>query len=303
MIRFGLCCIFREEPVKFRHTTAKHISSLKSRQAQLEKLSVLCMENSEQLLNAVKTVKRLGIGAFRVLSQMFPVYTHPESGYQLDDLPDAPMIRNTLNEVRKYSKDNNIRLSFHPDQFVILASPREEVLHNSLRELQYQCMVADMTGAVDVNIHMGGVYGDKAETIRRFSERFPVFPEDVKKYLTLENDDISYHVKDLYPVCMDLGIPLTYDVHHHRCNPDGLSIEDASRLCVETWEQAGREPHFHISSPKDGWKGNNHKPHADYINIKDFPSCWKHFDLTLDVEAKAKELAVVKLMKELELSQ
>jgi UV DNA damage endonuclease len=48
--------------------------------------------------------------------------------------------------------------------------------------------------------------------------------------LTLENDDISYTVSDLLPVCDKLAIPLVYDVHHHRCNPDGLPVEEATQL-------------------------------------------------------------------------
>ena len=84
-------------------------------------------------------------------------------------------------------------------------------------------------------------------------------------------------------------------MHHHRCNPDGLSVEEATVLAVKTWEKTGKEPWFHISSPKKGWSGGDPRPHADYIDPADFPSCWKGLDVTVDVEAKAKELAVLKL--------
>lgn len=85
-MRFGLCCIFINEPIRFRTTTAKTLSVL-SRDVQLGRLSGICRENSENLLLAVRTVHRLGIGAFRVLTPLFPRYTHPEVGYTLDDLP------------------------------------------------------------------------------------------------------------------------------------------------------------------------------------------------------------------------
>ena len=301
MIRLGLCCIFLEEPIKFQHTTVKIIKNINGRPEQLRKLSGIALHNSATLLDAVKTCKRLEIGAFRVLSQILPIYSHPEYGYQLDELPDAKQIRANFAAVKKLSEENHIRLSFHPDQFNILASPHEEVVANTIRELSYQCMVADLIGADNVNIHMGGVYGDKAAALKRFVENFKTVPELIKRHLTLENDDISYNVEDLYPVCMKTGLPLIYDVHHHRCNPDGFSIKEASAKSLETWKQVGRESHFHISSPKNGWKSSNPKSHADYINIKDFPEEWMHGmpDFTLDVEAKAKELAVIKLYRQL----
>jgi UV DNA damage endonuclease len=89
---------------------------------------------------------------------------------------------------------------------------------------------------------------------------------------------------------------LVYDIHHHRCNPDGLSVAEATEISVKTWGARKQEPYFHISSPKFGWDGGNPKPHSDYIEINDFPKEWFKLDFTLDVEAKAKELAVLKLM-------
>jgi hypothetical protein len=205
MVRLGLCCIFRDEPIKFNHTTVRIIKGLEKREEQLRKLSGIALKNSQALLQSVETCKRLGIGAFRVLSQILPIYSHPEYGYKLDDLPDAIEIRDNFRKVRDFAADNNIRLSFHPDQFNILASPREEVFTNTIRELSYQCLVAELIGADNVNIHMGGVYGDKQATLKRFAGNFKNVPELVKRYLTLENDDISYNVEDLYPVCMETG--------------------------------------------------------------------------------------------------
>ena len=97
-------------------------------------------------------------------------------------------------------------------------------------------------------------------------------------------------------MCEAAGIPLAYDVHHHRCNPDDLSIEEATSQAVATWD---REPLFNISSPLEGWKGPRPKRHHDFIDIMDFPECWRERKLTVDVEAKAQELAVLKLKRQL----
>ncbi len=302
MLRFGLCCVFSHEPIRFRYTTAKALAHL-GRMDQLSKLSELCLTNVKSLLAAVETVSRLGIGAFRVLSPIFPRYTHPEVGYALDELPDAAAIRSLLSEVKEFGKKRDVRLSFHPDQFVSLSSPRPEVVENSLRELEYQGFVADLIGAEVINVHGGGAFGDKAAALQRFRENFGRLSTRVRERLTLENDDVVYPVADLHPLCRDLGLPLVYDVHHHRCLADGLSIEQATRLAIETWENAGREPYFHISSPAHGWQGRNLRMHADFVNPLDFPEEWKDLSATVDVEARAKELAVMKLMRDLGLTR
>ena len=63
-----------------------------------------------------------------------------------------------------------------------------------------------------------------------------------------------------------------------------------------TWN---REPMFHISSPLEGWDGLKPERHHDFINLKDFPVFWHDLDQTVEVEAKAKEVAVLKLKKQL----
>ena len=122
-------------------------------------------------------------------------------------------------------------------------------------------------------------------------------PDPVRTRLTLENDDRVYTPEDLLPICMETGIPLVYDAHHHRCLPDALSIEKASEMAVQTWN---REPVFHISSPLNGWDGASINQHHDYIDPLDFPECWLKLNITVEVEAKAKELAVLKLKKQID---
>lgn len=299
MLRFGLCCVFKREPIRFRYTTAKVLRQL-GREEQLTKLSTLCLANAASLRDALEAVSRMRFGAFRVLSPLFPRYTHPEVGYALDELPDSAAIRQLLAAVHHSREAHNLRLSFHPDQFVSLSSPRTEVVENSLAELEYQGLVAELIGADVINIHGGGAFGDKRAALQRFRNNFGRLSGRVRKRLTLENDDVVYTVADLHPVCADLGIPLVYDVHHHRCHPDGLTVEEATRVTVATWERLEREPYFHLSSPAHGWQGKTPRMHADYVDVNDLPEVWKTLSATIDVEARAKELAVMKLMRDLD---
>jgi UV DNA damage endonuclease len=100
------------------------------------------------------------------------------------------------------------------------------------------------------------------------------------------------------PVCAELNIPLVYDVHHHRCNPDGLSIAEATEQCLDSWQRSDRgEAYLHLSSPREGWAAENPKPHSDMIDFDDFPQPWLDLNATIDIEAKAKEEAVLEIMK------
>jgi UV DNA damage endonuclease len=299
MLRFGLCCIFRNEPIRFRQTTAKALLAL-GEEERLQKLSTLCLENANSLVTALEAVHRFGIGAFRVSSQFLPRYTHPVVGYTLDALPDFTSIVASLEKVNQLREQWDIRLSFHPDQFVLLSSPSAEVTRKSIAELDYQAMLAEMIGADVVNIHAGGVYGDKQTALKRLRDNFQHLPERVQSRLTLENDDVSYTVEDLLTVCQDLDLPLVYDVHHHRCNRDRLTVAEATAASIQTWREArSSEAYFHLSSPKNGWQGNDPKPHAEMIDMSDFPEEWAGLDVTIDIEAKAKELAVINVMNNL----
>ncbi len=299
-IRFGLCCIFRKQDIKFRYLTAKSILTL-SRKEQLKKLSEICLHNSKSLLQAVQYCNTHGIKAFRILSPLFPRYTHPEVGFYLEELPDCENIIQILTTVKNFSKANDIRLSFHPDQFVVINSPNRNVQAKSIEELEYQGLLAKLVGADVINIHAGGHYGNKKESLERFINAIELLSERTRKVLTIENDDVNYTVADLYPVSEKTNIPLVYDVHHHRCNPDRLSIKEASQLSIYTWEKVKKEPYFHISSPKNGWNNGDPKPHHDYINFSDFPKEWLNLGrFTLDIEAKAKELAVLKLISDIQ---
>lgn len=295
MIRFGLCCLFLEHPIKFRTTTATHLLK-QTRPQQLAKLSELCLENARSLLAAYQYCDAAGIGCFRINSQILPLKTHPQAGYEVNELPDGQAIVDTFKECGNFLRAHGLRASLHPDQFVVINSPRPEVVSSSIAEIEYQTQVAGWVGADVINIHAGGGYGDKRAALIRFTEGFASLSAAARQLVTVENDDKTYAPVELLPLCQELHIPLVYDVHHHRCLKDCLSIEQATAAAMKTWD---REPMFHISSPINGWQGGQLCRHHDYIDPADFPDAWRDLDVTIEVEAKAKELAVKKLISEI----
>ena len=167
MIRLGLCCIFRDQPIKFRTTTATANGKMK-RADSLLKLSSLCIANADALLASLQFCADNGIGCFRINSQILPLKTHPECGYEVADLPNGDEIIRRFKKCGRFAKRHNLRTCFHPDQFVVLNSPRPDVVAKSIEELEYQCEVADWVGADVVNVHGGGAYGDKQKALAEF---------------------------------------------------------------------------------------------------------------------------------------
>jgi UV DNA damage endonuclease len=292
-LRLGLCCQFAREPIKFRTTTVTAMLRL----GRPERLAELCQHNAAALMAALEFCARHGIGAFRVNSQILPAKTHPMAGYEVNELPGGATIVEHFRDCGTFARAHGLRLSFHPDQFVVLNSPAPKTLAHSLAELNYQAEVAEWIGADTINLRGGGAYGDKTSALRVLGENIERLPAPVRSRLTLENDDKVYTPKDLLPVCNGSGVPLVYDVHHHRCLPDGLSVAEATGQAWATWHC---EPLFHLSSPLEGWDGPKPERHHDYIDVADFPKEWLGFPLTVEVEAKAKELAVARLIADLE---
>jgi UV DNA damage endonuclease len=292
-MRLGLCCIFIEEDIRFRTITAAGLGRL-GRTDRSKKLRELAAHNAASLFRAIEYCSTNDIGCFRINSHILPLKTHPELGYDADVL--GPKVIAAFRRCGELARSTNTRLSFHPDQFVVLSSPHRRVVQSSLAELEYQAEVAQWVGADVINVHGGGGYGDKPEALKRLVTTVGDLSDQARSRLTLENDDRTYTPSDLLPVCQQLGIPLVYDVHHHRCHGDGLDVHSATRLAAATWD---REPLVHISSPRDGWNSPSPRSHSDYINLRDFPPSWEATDLTVEVEAKAKELAVRKLKEAL----
>jgi UV DNA damage endonuclease len=290
-IRWGLCCQFLDAPIRFRTATHRYVASL-SAERRRAYLSDVARSNAIALAHAVERCDELGIGAFRINSQVLPLATHPVSGYTLDDLEQGEVIRRAFEAAGELARLRDVRLSFHPDQFVVLNSEREDVVRSALRELEYQAELAELIGADVLCLHVGGVTGGVDAAIERFERGLERVSARVRARLAVENDDRLFAVRDIQRLAARTGLPLIYDVHHHRCHPDGLSVEEATAIMAASW--GDREPYAHLSSPRDGWAASNPRPHSAYVDVADVPEAWLTLPrITVDVEAKDKERAVV----------
>lgn len=291
-IRLGLCCQFLDAPIRFRTATHRYVSSLEPAAGRAY-LAAIARDNATALADAVEQCRTLGIGAFRINSQILPLATHPVTGYVLADLDPDGTIAAGFQAAGALARRYDVRLSFHPDQFVVLSSETPRVVASSVDEMRAQGAIAALVGADVLTLHAGSSAGGLEAALDRLERGIEQLAPDARTRLALENDDRRFSPASLLPLCERLEIPLVYDVHHHRCNPDTLDVADATHRAAATW--GDREPHFHISSPRAGWDGGDPRPHADYVIPTDFPDAWRDQRFTVDVEAKAKERAVIAL--------
>jgi UV DNA damage endonuclease len=295
-IRWGLCCQFLDSPIRFRTATHRYVATLEPA-ARRAYLTSIARDNAAALGAAVERCAELGIGAFRINSQILPLATHPASGYVLADLDDDGSIAAAFVAAGERARAADVRLSFHPDQFVVLNSEQERVVVSSVTEMEAQGRVAELVGADVLTLHAGGAAGGIPAALDRLERGVDRLSPAARMRLALENDDRSFTPEMLLPLCERLGVPLVYDVHHHRCNPDGLDVDEATERAAATWGE--REPYFHLSSPRAGFGEGDLRPHADYVNPTDVPERWRGMRITVDVEAKAKERAVLALREAL----
>jgi UV DNA damage endonuclease len=255
----------------------------------------LGMQNAGDLFHILKWNNENGIKLFRLSSDFFPW----ASEYDFKDLPQYLRIRTLLAGCGQYSKANGIRITSHPGPFNVLTSPKENVVQNTITDLELHGKVFDMMGLQQspynkINIHCNGVYGDKISAMNRFCENFQRLSPSVQSRLTVENDDKEsmYSVKDLMYIHEKIGIPIVFDYHHHKFQTGGLTEEQALSLAVSTWPK-GIKPIVHYSESKSLHENNNKlKPqvHSDYIMA--LPNTYE-LDVEIMVEAKAKELAIL----------
>ena len=296
--RLGYCCI--NETLAVNNISANRGMVKRTFEARgLEYVSEIAIQNLEDLLKILKWNQEHDIKLYRVTSNLFPWM----SEYEITELPQFDTIQRLLQECGTFAKQSNQRLTFHPGPFNVLGSPSSAAIKKTIKDLDQHAQIFDLMGLevstyYPVNIHVGGSYDDKPGTLNRFCENFQLLSQSAQKRLVIENDDKSstYSVWELFEgIHQKIGIPITFDYHHHRFNDSGLPECDALVLAASTWPV---KPLVHYSSCKKTFEDQKSNPraHADWIYEK-INTYGLHLDIEL--EAKAKELALLDYLRRL----
>jgi UV DNA damage endonuclease len=243
---------------------------------------------------------------FRISSDLIPFASHPICKFAW-----YKFFQSELEQVGDYIKKHNIRISMHPDQFVVLSSPNEKILENSINELKYHCKLLDAMGldeTAKVQIHVGGVYGNKQQTIDRFVKTYynkvkSLDSDDIiKRRLVIENDDRLYSLKDCLYINQQTGIPIVFDSFHHNCNNSGESLKHAIKSAVLTWNII-RDGLPMVDYSIQQMRGSDNRrrkgKHAqtiDTILFKKFLKKSEAFDFDIMLEIKDKEKSALKAL-------
>ena len=296
------------------------IGGLKSNDARRWQQKPHLRASLRYLSNILDYLQANDIHMYRMSSDLAPYVTHP-------DMPQFHgMIEECADELKaigERTRSLDVRLSFHPSQFIVLNSPDPALVQKSVADLAAQTQMLDrmeLGPEAVVVVHAGGTYGDRDAGCARWIETYKMLAPAIQRRLVLENDDLRYSAADVLKIHAKTGVPLVFDHQHFCChNPEQLELRETVERFVATWPK-GVRPKIHFSSPRTElrllkrkvphsrkkklvlqppvWTG-----HADFCQPFEFISLLRllrgvEFDVM--IEAKAKDLALLRLRRDLQ---
>jgi UV DNA damage endonuclease len=272
----------------------------------------------EALHGVLGYLARTDIRMYRLTASLAPYATHPDMPQFHAQVEECAAELAALGE---QARAQDVRLSTHPGQYVVLNSEDLAVREGAIRDLELQAQLLDAMGLgpeAVVVLHVGGAAGGHAAGIDRFLAGFERLSEAARERLVIENDDRTYALSHVLDLHRRTGLRVVWDILHHHCNdPDGIPDREALEAALATWPD-GQVPKIHYSSPKTAmeerkrrvgrrversWVLPQLRAHADMID----PIAFEHFlrdtatglDFDVMLEAKAKDLALLRLRAEL----
>ena len=230
-------------------------------------------------------------------ARSFPSPPIPITGYTLERLDPSGAIAGAFEWAGALARAYDVRLSLHPDQFVVLNSEREAVVRSAVQELEHPGDDRRADRRRRDRLHGGGAAGGLGQAAERLERGLELLSPRVRERLALENDDRCFTPRSLLPLCRRSGVPLVYDVHHHRCLPDQSISRGGDR--AGGGDVGGREQYTSPLVTQGRMGGTEHSGSRRLHRPGDFPDVWLGRSMTVDVEAKAKERAVVAMMQSL----
>jgi UV damage endonuclease UvdE len=283
-----------------------------------EKLWDLLKHNIQSIYNSFKFIAKQPheLRMFRISSDIIPVYNHHDWHYFYQSNEVQNYMESNFKKVGEFAKANDIRISFHPDQFVVLASDKEDVVNKSIKEFEYHCDIARMMGYgqkfqdIKINVHISGKQGP--EGIKKVMSKLS---SEARNSITIENDEITWGIDaslELVDTC-----PLVLDIHHHWVATGEYIQPDDDRIkrFIDSWRGCRPVIHYSISREdlllghcnntlpdhnlllKQGFTKQKLRAHSDYFWNKKVNDWAMSHNFWADImcESKAKNLASFEL--------
>jgi UV DNA damage endonuclease len=302
----GVCCQWIEQRIKPKSGTVEMINAMEEKTLQLgrfrdgkyseEQIRGTYQNNILNLSKMLPVIRGNGIKLFRISSSLFP----------LADIVDRDMWDNDENKailhgIGEYIIQHDMRVSTHPGQFCVLSSDSDKVVDNANSELALHAWLFDAMGLGVTPKYAINIHGGKSNRTSSLIDRIKSLPDNIRKRLTLENDESAYSLNELLTVHEATEVALVFDTHHHTFNEGGLSMIDAFNLSLLTWGAV--KPLQHISNTEPhliGGSFTDRRKHSGMIHY--VPDCQlqalRDDSIDVDVEAKMKNLSVFKMAKD-----
>ena len=239
-----------------------------------------------------------GLLFFRMGSGIVPFGSH-----EINNFPWQTHFATDFRAIGDYIKANNLRVSFHPDQFVVLNSPSSDIVQRSIQELVYQGSMLDLMGldgTAKLQIHVGGLYGDRELAISRFAQVYATLPAAVQARVVVENDDRLFSLRDCLELHQLTGVPILFDNFHHECLNHGEPMAEALRLAAGTWHPTrDGVPMMDYSSQALGERKGKHTDDLVDDLFSAFLDNLHGLDFDIMLEIKNKEISALRAVVQL----
>ncbi|MFX0119685.1 MAG: UV DNA damage repair endonuclease UvsE [Promethearchaeota archaeon] len=228
------------------------------------------------------------------IADFIPFFSHPISlpWHEVEDT-----FSDLFTSIGKRVRKHNMRISMHPGQYTIINSPKDEVVEKSIKELEANAWILDkleLNNTAKVQIHVGGIYGNKEEALQRFIQNFDYLPASIKKRLVIENDDRLFGFKDCLTLSTELKIPVVFDVFHHSIKNNNEGIIESLDILLDLWKTDDGTPMVDWSHQEPKARIGRHANSIDLDLFKVFIHETEGMDFDLVLEIRDKEKSAMK---------
>lgn len=304
-MKLGFACKYLNHDGKqffpFRATTRKRFLSLPHDQRN-QLIYEISVTNLNQLYLTLEQLATLPepLRMMRIGSDLLPLYTVPEATSLFAAF--LPELHPLFARCGELARAHQIRLSFHPGQYTVLASDNPDVVSRALEDVEYHTLCACLMGYgqrfqdFKINIHMNGKAGFDG-----FKRSFGQLSEEARRMLTVENDEISCSLDDVLQAAA--LCPVVLDIHHHWVKENQFIQPDDARIAaiIASWRGVRPVLHYSISQegiiPPQGWPDQQQlgvsksklRAHSDYYfndTLNDWALSFQDFDIMCEVKMK-----------------
>lgn len=294
-IRLGYACISETLPIT---SSSTYTYTNFCKEKDLKKLDSIIKSNLLALKELLIYNIKNNIHFFRFSSGIIPLATMDDVQFNyFNNYTDL------YDEIGRLVKKYKLRVDFHPSEFCVLNSTRQDVINSSINILEYHYNLLDYFSInyKTLVLHVGGCTFGKDKSITRFCNNFKKLSKCIQSCIAIENDDKIFTVSDCLKIHDIINVPIVFDYHHYLCNSGEEKFDDFIEKVFSSWN--GQTPKMHFSSPKSKLK-KERRSHHDYINSDsfiDFIEKIKTYDQDIDImiEAKKKDEALFRLVREL----